>query len=373
MTGAPLTAVDFTPLMAPLGPFEARPALAVAVSGGRDSLALALLSHDWANERQGSVLALIVDHGLRPEAAGEAASTAALLDRHGIPAEILVWSGVKPRTGLQEEARRARYELLLAECRSRNILHLLTAHHAQDQAETISMRRSRKSGRDGLAGMAAVVERREARLLRPLLNVPRERLTATLQSRGVAWLEDPSNADLRFERARLRRSSVDLAGSDAVTPQERAARDAELARAALDTLEFDPKASLGERAAVDWSAFGRLDGELGARLLGRVVQALGERDYPPRRRRLERAAARMCQEKIEGKSGKGQDFTLASCRLALRQAQKRLRWIVRPESGRNDHNRRRGGQPLVPAAFFACGASRAPHLGSNTLVGTKPL
>src|SRR5262249_18811870 len=157
----------------------------------------------WAAGQGGRVLALIVDHGLRPEAATEAQVTASVLARHGIESLVLRWAGAKPQAGLQEAAREARYRLLREACRARGILHLLVAHHAGDQAETVAMRAARASGRDGLAGMAALVEWPEVRLLRPLLPVPRARLSATLRARGVAWIDDPSNADPRFERVRL--------------------------------------------------------------------------------------------------------------------------------------------------------------------------
>ncbi|HEX9525064.1 MAG TPA: tRNA lysidine(34) synthetase, partial [Reyranella sp.] len=137
----PLDAGAFARLMAPFEPFETSPVLAVAVSGGRDSLALALLSHGWAAERDGRVVGLIVDHGLRAESVAEAATTRDVLARHGIEGAILPWwSGAKPRAGLQEAARMARYRLLRDECRRRGILHLLLAHHADDQAETVAMR-----------------------------------------------------------------------------------------------------------------------------------------------------------------------------------------------------------------------------------------
>jgi tRNA(Ile)-lysidine synthase len=349
----PLSAPEFAALMAPFAPFEARPALAVAVSGGRDSLALAVLAHEWSGARQGRLLALVVDHGLRPESAREARATGERLATLGIEAETLAWTGAKPATRIQQAARAARYRLLFEACRRRGILHLLTAHHADDQAETLVMRGARASGPDGLAGMAALVEHRDARLLRPLLAVPRARLTATLQARGIGWIDDPSNEDRRFERVRVRQD-----GARAPAPTGgRAARDQEVARAALQTLEVGPRG-----VALDQLVVSDLGKEIAGRLLGRVVQAVAGGAYPPRRERLERAVARLSQAEGGGRSGKSRDFTLSGCQLMLRRdpATRRLRWIVRPESGRR--NDKTPGQPLVPAAFFACGASGATHL-----------
>jgi tRNA(Ile)-lysidine synthase len=352
-----LDAADFVRLMAPFEPFEGAPVVAVAVSGGRDSLALALLAQEWASARNGRIVGLIVDHALRPESAAEAAATASLLGRLGCEAEILRWSGTKPRTGLQEAARAARYRLLRKACRRRGILHLLVAHHAEDQAETVAMRAARQSGPDGLAGMSAAVELPEMRLLRPLLGVSRSRLTATLLARGVPWIDDPSNADPRFERARLRAGTGNRPAAP-TADSGRPAREQKLAAAAVEVLDISPTGDV----ALDRSAFVRLGRDQQERLLSRVVQAIGGGDHPPRRDRLDRAAGRLCGAVARGKSGAALDFTLSACRLQLRQVPKsrRLQWIVRPEHGRRDG--RNGAQSLIPAAFFACGASRAPHL-----------
>jgi len=349
-----LTADVFASSMAPFAPLEAHPVLAVAVSGGRDSLALAFLAQDWARARGGAVVALIVDHGLRTQSAHEAEATRALLVARGIAAEILPWTGAKPKHGLQAAARTARYDLLFDACHRRGILHLLVAHHAGDQAETVAMRAARGSGADGLAGMAALIEHRHARLLRPLLAVTRARLTATLEALGVDWIEDPSNADPRFERVRVRAAAP--APHDPEEGPRRAERERRLADAAVELVEREE-----EGLALDRAAFAGLAAGLQAGLLSRMVQTLGGRDHPPRRERLARAIERMCRGTAPGTSGKSQDFTLSRCRLLLRRtAGGRLRWIVRPENGKEPL--RKEGQPLVPAAFFACGGPVPPHV-----------
>ncbi|HZQ01322.1 MAG TPA: tRNA lysidine(34) synthetase TilS [Reyranella sp.] len=355
----PLEADEFAALMAPFAPFERNPELAVAVSGGRDSLSLALLAHEWAQKRGGRVIGLIVDHALRDESAEEAQSTRELLRRQAIESEILRWSGAKPARGIQEAARAARYRLLLDACRRRGILHLLLAHHADDQAETIAMRAVRDSGPDGLAGMAALGEQAEARVLRPVLPVARSRLTATLEARGITWIEDPSNSDPRFERVRLRRDGAIRLPSSGEAGVERARRETALAKVAADLLEVDDP---GGNVAVDRAAFNRLSREMRLGLLSRLVQAVGGGDYPPRRERLRTAAARLALTADRGRSGKSQDFTLSGCRLMLRQepAGRRLRWIVAPENGRTYRNK--ALQPFMPAAFSACGRPQAPHL-----------
>ncbi len=209
MPDLPLAEAEFAALMAPLGPWDGR-RLAVAVSGGADSLALALLLARWAGA--GRLLGLVVDHGLRPEAAAEAALTGRRLAGLGVASRVLRLVGLAAGPGLAARARRARYDALLGACRAEGVADLLLGHHAGDQAETVLLRLRAGSGPHGLAGMAPAVALPAARLLRPLLTVPPGRLRATLRAAGLPWVEDPSNADPRAARAGLRR---ELAGEDA--------------------------------------------------------------------------------------------------------------------------------------------------------------
>ena len=196
-----------------LGPFEPCPRLAVALSGGADSTALALLAREWAAHRDGSVLALIVDHGLRAESASEAAATADRLAALGISARRLTATGLVRGPAMAERARDARYRLLLAACADAGIPHLLLGHHRGDQVETVMMRALSASGSRGLAGMPALLETRYVRLLRPLLDVAPDRLRSFLRAQEVDWVEDPSNRDPSALRSRLRWARADPAGT----------------------------------------------------------------------------------------------------------------------------------------------------------------
>lgn len=200
-----------------LGPFEPAPRLAVAVSGGPDSMALALLAHDWARARGGDVLALIVDHGLRAEAPREAAEACDRLAARGITARVMRAEGLRPGPALAERARDARYALLRAACADAGILHLLLGHHAADQAETLMMRALAGSGPGGMAGMAVLVETPALRLLRPLLSVPSASLRAVLRAAGMGWADDPSNSDMSALRPRLRALRADMEGDGPAT------------------------------------------------------------------------------------------------------------------------------------------------------------
>jgi tRNA(Ile)-lysidine synthase len=300
-----VSADEFAALIARCGPFEASPRIAVAVSGGSDSMALALLAADWARAQGGEIVALTVDHGLRPESAAEAAQVGRWLAARGLAHRVLAWIGAKPATGIQEAAREARRALLLAACRARGIFHLLLAHQQDDQRETAAMRAARGSGPDGRAAMSLVVETAHVRLLRPLLAVPRARLIATLEARGQVWIDDPSNRDMRFLRARLRRADAGAAIDPAALARmgaERAAREAQLAAALARHVAIHPEGW----ATVDPALFAT---EFGARALARLVATIGGGAYPPRNERVARAHAALAAAPL------ARARTLGGCRL----------------------------------------------------------
>ncbi len=194
----------FAEAMAAAGPFEREPWIAVAVSGGADSMALALVAQVWVQHRGGRISALTVDHGLRAGSDQEAASVARWMAARGIEHIVLRWEGEKPVAGIQATARAARYRLLDAWCRQQGVLHLLLGHHRRDQAETVLMR-ERRSGEDSEpSAMTRLVTTPSIRLIRPLLDLAPEVLKLWLRTRGQPWIEDPSNLDPRFERVRVR-------------------------------------------------------------------------------------------------------------------------------------------------------------------------
>ena len=269
--------------------------LILAVSGGPDSTALLVLAARWAKGRGGApkLLAVTIDHGLRPEAAGEAAQVKRLARRLGVKHRTLRWRGNKPRSGLQEAARHARYRLLAEAAEQAGYEHILTAHTLDDQAETVLFRLARGSGLGGLAGMAYAVpvphkfsKRAPSAvfLVRPLLAVPKTRLIATLQAAGIPYSEDPTNRDPRFTRARLRSVMPDLAkeGLDARGLARLAAR----MRRAEGTIEFAVHAAREALAPGAWAQsgpivfdtaqFAGLPAEVALRLLGRAIAHAGD-------------------------------------------------------------------------------------------------
>ena len=186
--------------------FTRRGTVIAAVSGGGDSLALLFLLHDFLRRLPDHplLLAVTVDHGLRVESSEEAEAVGRLAAAHAIPHRILRWEGAKPATGISAAAREARLALLAKAARDAGTDLVLTGHTANDQAETLAMRRARGEGR-GAAGIApATLYDSGIWFVRPLLETRRDALRVFLRERGISWFDDPTNRDLRFERARMR-------------------------------------------------------------------------------------------------------------------------------------------------------------------------
>ena len=318
-----------------VGLFEPAPKLAIAISGGADSLCLAILANEWAKAREGQIRAFVVDHRLRSDSTAEAERVVAQLASMGIPAVILAWCHPPLARRIQEAARAARYALLEEAVADWGALHLLVGHHADDQAETIAMRTARHSGPFGLSGMGGVVERPGVRVVRPLLRFAKSRLTATLRARGVAWIEDPSNADPRFARTGFRTGGIGSPG-----PQAAAST-----RLALDEAAA---AFLAARAAITGDRqvrFARADyrslaEDVACHVLGRVLLALADRAYFP----APRARRRMHRALIGTSIGA---MTLSGCLVRFGG-----RWVrILPEQPRPSPWR--PPVPLCPAPFAA--------------------
>lgn len=262
------------------------PALVLAVSGGPDSTALLYLAARWRRALKSGpeLTAATVDHGLRAEAAREAREVKRLASALGIEHRTLKWRGDKPKAGIPAAARQARYDLLAQAARRAGAAAILTAHTQDDQAETFLMRLSRGSGIAGLGAMATYTEREGIALLRPLLDIPKGRLIATLKKAKIDYALDPTNTDPAYTRPRLRALMPALAaeGADARNLVRLAARLSR-ANAALETMadgaerylwHLDLRGGL-EPSGFDLAAFSRLTGEIRVRLLMRALNRVG--------------------------------------------------------------------------------------------------
>ncbi|MCK1640008.1 tRNA lysidine(34) synthetase TilS [Bradyrhizobium sp. 157] len=265
--------------------WKAAPALVLAVSGGPDSIALMWLAARWRRSlTQGPrLIAITVDHGLRPEAAREARNVKRLARSLDLPHRTLRWTGTKPKTGLPAAAREARYRLLAKAARASGATHILTAHTRDDQAETLLMRMLRGSGIAGLAAIARESEREGVWLARPLLDIPKSRLVATLDKAKIAFADDPTNRDMSFTRPRLRALMPALAeeGGDSRNLARLASRLAR-ANAAIEVLADGAERYLAvrdrddaARFGFDAQAFAGLPEEIRLRLLKRAIDRAG--------------------------------------------------------------------------------------------------
>ncbi len=280
-------------------------AMVLAVSGGPDSTALLWLAARWRAARKTGpkLVAVTVDHALRRESAAEARMVARLARNLGVTHRTLRWNGRKPKTGVQEAARAARYRLLAEAAKSVGADCIVTAHTLDDQAETVFFRLARGSGLAGLGAMApaaAVPGAKEAAvtLLRPLLDVPKSRLLATLRAARIGFADDPSNRDPRFTRPRLRGLLPQIAreGLDA----RRLALLARRARRADAAIEVAVDAAQIAVSLAPWPAdgpivldaaqFRGLPAEIALRLLGRAIARVGD-EGPVELGKLEELAA----------------------------------------------------------------------------------
>ncbi len=284
---APFLAAELKALFSDL---EHLPVLVLAVSGGPDSTALMMLAARWRKtlKTKPALIAVTIDHGLRKEAKREAANVARLARKLGLAHRTLRWTGRKPKTGLQEAARVVRYRLLADAARNAKASHILTAHTRDDQAETVLIRMSRGSGVSGLAAMARIsalpgASEGQIELVRPLLDIPKARLVASLRAAKFSFADDPSNRDPRFTRARLRGLMDELAreGLDARRFALLALRlkRADMAiEAVVDRAEAElaHPATAPDAIAFDATRYGTLPAEIALRLIGRAVARAGD-------------------------------------------------------------------------------------------------
>ncbi|WP_372891003.1 tRNA lysidine(34) synthetase TilS [Rhodosalinus sp.] len=294
------------------------PRLGVAVSGGGDSMALLHLCHAWTEARGVALAAITVDHGLRPEAAAEAALAAQACAGLGVAHETRAWADWNGRGNLQDAARRARRALIADWAAEWRVGAVALGHTLDDQAETVLMRLARGSGVDGLSGMAQASRDHGTLWLRPLLGERRAALRDWLRRRDIPWAEDPSNADDRFARVRARAILEACAplGLDA----GRLARTADAMRRAREVLGA-AAADLAARAAevtagavaLDRAALAAAPEETRLRLIAAAVGLIGGRAYRPRLDALEALA----------EAGTG---TLAGCRAVTADG---WLWIAR--------------------------------------------
>ncbi len=292
--------------------FAAHRHVLLAVSGGADSTAMMLLAARWQAQHTTTTLTVAtIDHALRPESAGECRQVAGLALTLGLSCLIRRWTGEKPAARLQESARAARYALLAGAAAEIGADAIATAHTLDDQAETVLMRLLHGSAVDGLAAMRRRSRRGALVQLRPLLDVPKARLTATLEEAGLEWIEDPSNRNTRFERVRLRSLLAELEplGLDPTRLAllaRRAARSSDAIEHVTEDHFTRAYRREGEEIRLDGAVFASAPAEIRLRLLERSIDLIrpgeGAAAYGLRLERLETLAQALDLALLAGKA-----------------------------------------------------------------------
>ncbi|QAY94351.1 tRNA lysidine(34) synthetase TilS [Methylovirgula ligni] len=308
-------------LAALFAPLAGRRAL-LAVSGGPDSLALLRFAALWLAEGQAAGASLhvaTVDHGLRPGSREEAEAVGGWSEALGLPHSILTWQGAKPKSRIQERARAARYALLGAHARELGADYLLTAHHADDQAETILFRLLRGSGLAGLAGMSSEIRLGGITLYRPLLIYSKKTLIDYCEACDQPYFRDPSNENSAFARTRLRAllpllEEAGLSASGLARLGRRAARAEQALAVQTETVRamlrrFPASGGVG----ISVAHLGDCPEEILRRIIAAEISTLGV-GKPLRLDRLERLAQDLCAALHRGRVFHG---TLGGVRLSL--------------------------------------------------------
>ncbi|MEK6733502.1 MAG: tRNA lysidine(34) synthetase TilS [Pseudomonadota bacterium] len=273
--------------------------VAIAVSGGSDSLALCFLVKECLDEKNLKTIAFIVNHNLREESLKEAQSVKNLLDNCGFEVHIIDWEGIKPTSNIQEAARLARYKLLTDFCHKNNITYLATGHQQNDQAENFIIRAEHGAGVYGLSGIPETSSYNGITLIRPLLNFTKEELQNYLKHKNIKWIEDPSNNNERFARVRARNF---LKQFPKWAPRiSQISKNLSNTKEAIDfyvNKEIDILVRRHESfSALKLNEFNQLPQEIRFRIIAKILQEVGNNSKPARAERIERLLNKIQDER----------------------------------------------------------------------------
>ncbi|MCE3233128.1 MAG: tilS [Rickettsiaceae bacterium] len=307
--------------------------IAIAVSGGADSMAMALLSAKWAEKNSCKVIALTVDHDLRPESADEAAQVKKWFSCYNIPHHTLKWEGDKKSSNIQSEARDARYRLMTEFCHQNSIPTLLIAHNKEDQAETVLLRLMRGSGVDGLCGMEDEIIHNGIRLLRPLLTIEKNQLRQFLKEQNQEWVEDPSNQNTKYARVNVRKF-IETSGEpellvnrlvETTTNMQRSRNYIEhmIIQDMANVASFQPEGY----CIIDIDTFRKLHEESAYRILAKTIKQIGGEYYKPRFEKLQNLYENLVSNKFT-------DCTLGGCNIYQSKKQNEIKkiFVIREQS-----------------------------------------
>ena len=262
--------------------------IVVAVSGGSDSLAMTLLSHNWAKLNNIKMVALTVDHNLRKNSAREALKVHKWLEKYGIEHHILTYTGEIPTSNIEAVARNYRYKMLFDYCHKNDVKCLFVAHNADEQTETFFLNLSRGSGVYGLCGMPKIQVRGDLSIVRPMLCYSKAEIKAYLKTNRQKWVEDPSNKDNKYKRVRIRKlkkliDTLELSN-------ERIANTLENMRRAREAIDFFVNDFIfksivkreKESIILSPKLFAIYPEEVVIRAISKIIQELSYKSYPAR-------------------------------------------------------------------------------------------
>lgn len=310
------------------------PSIAVAVSGGPDSMALLMLLVRWCNiigKNAPALYVLSVDHGLRSNSATEVDLVAEVCQQYGLKHQAFFWDGKKSKGNISAKSRDARYDLMCSWCQQQAISHLLVAHTLDDQAETVLLRLARGSGVDGLSAMALSRLWNSTLIYRPLLGVERSRLRHLLEDVSCPYVTDPSNHNLKYDRVKIRQA-LEVLEPLGITSQA-LADTADRLRQAREALDVMAAQAIAETVVIDNAGYCVLSAhdlvtypyEIKRRVVGRILRAVAGRDYAPTHSSLDSLIEWIVDQ---GTSTR----TLGGCLFMMRHQNI---WVMR-ETGRND-------------------------------------
>lgn len=279
--------------------------LAVAVSGGCDSLALTLLLNEFCQKNKIELLAVTIDHKMRQNSSKEAKDLGKILAKEKISHQILTISKSKvPSKNIEAKLRELRYEMLYDFCQKNHIKYLFLGHILGDVAENFLIRLFRGSGLDGLSSIAKISTYKDINLIRPLLDVSKDDLKEFLKSKKIQWFEDETNLDEKFLRNKIRNFLESFSEKDLLHKRIKSASD-EIAKSRdfLDKILLQEAKKIlkkkSEGFLIDIKKFKELDEKIALKILALVLMEVGGKDYKPRLEKLRNFYEYLKEEKIK--------------------------------------------------------------------------
>ncbi len=330
-------AVQENDLFDSLAKFKLSKKIAVANSGGPDSLSLTILLQKFAIKNNFQLISLSVDHGLRKSSSAELKWLAGQLKKRKIKYKILKWKGAKPKSNILLHAREKRYELLIKECEKIDAKYLFTGHHFDDQVENILLRLIRGSGIKGLGSLQEKFKFSKSKItiVRPLLQYPKKSLISFLALENQKYILDPANYNNNFDRSRIRKVSHHLI--DEGFDNSRFKRTIRNLIDANKSIDYLITTSIKKFLSIDnygifsisLNEFKKLPDEIKFRSISKILKLVGNGKYLPRSNKTLNLLEHI-------KKNKNKKITVAGCTLLI----KKNKMIILPETSRNLNEQR---------------------------------